>query len=211
MSAAPKHLQPVIDAQAAAGSLPPTEEQQALSTLGPLLRALVSSVTEGLILELDGGHGLLTAWLQDGLHYDIPLVIIDPDRARLARTESHLYPDLRLAYHAQSGGTFLADMSDKRFDLIVDHRLHDSPESFALLVDRLANGGMAVTRLTPALLQDMQASKTPALARLRWSNLSAGWLMMAVGPTIPARRGGRSGRMAARQDRGEPSLAAQGS
>lgn len=211
MIAAPKHLQPVIDAQTAANSLPSADEQQALQALGPLLRALVSSVTEGLVLELDGGHGMLTAWLQDGLHYDIPLVVIDPDSARLARTEANLYPDLRMAFHAQSGGAFLSDMEDKRFDLIVDHRHHDDQERFAVLVDRLANGGMAITRPSPALLASLSDSRAPNLARIRWSALPGGWHMAVLGPQIPARRGGRSGRMAARQNQGEPSLAAQGS
>lgn len=211
MSAAPKHLQPVIDAQAAAGALPSPDAQQSLRALGPLLRALVSSITEGLVLELEGGHGLATAWLQDGLHYDIPLVVIDPDAARLARTEASLYPDLRMAFHAQGGAAFLTDMADKRFDLIVDHRQHTAAESIALLVDRLANGGMAITRTTPDLLDELQASKAPNLARLRWSAVPGGWLMAVLGPVIPARRGGRSSRVAARQTQAEPTLASPAS
>lgn len=209
MSAAPKYLQRVIDAQFDAGSLPNGDEQQSLAALGPLLRALVSGITEGLVLELEGGHGLATAWLQDGLHYDIPLVVIDPDAARLARTESSLYPDLRVAFHAQSGGTFLADMEDKRFDLIVDHREHATNQSATLLLDRLANGGKAITRIQPDVLATLKSSQVPDLARLRWSSLPGGWQLAVAGPRIPARRGGRTGRVAARQRTGEAQLARQ--
>lgn len=201
MSHAPKHLQMVIDAQAAAASLPSAEDQANLEALGPLVRSLVSSVTQGLVLELEGGHGLLTAWLQDGLHYDIPLVVIDPNAPRLARCEAHLYPDLRMAFHAQSGQTFLEDMPDKQFALLVDHRQHTELASLALAVERLDVGGMLITRLSPALHDALDSPRDPALARLRWSSLPGGWQLAVLGPVIPSRRGGRANRIVGRVPR----------
>lgn len=201
MRTAPKHLQTVTDAQAAAASLPSPDQCADLAALGPLLRSLVASITQGLVLELEGGHGLLTAWLQDGLHYDIPLVVIDPDAPRLARCEANLYPDLRLAFHAQGGQTFLEDMSDKRFALIVDHREHRDLASLTLAVDRLEVGGMLVTRLSPELQGALQNQRQQDLARLRWSALPGGWQLAVMGPQIPSRRGGRASRILGREPR----------
>ncbi len=201
MSQAPKHLQMVLDAQAAATSLPSPEDQANLLALGPLVRSLVSSITQGLVLELEGGHGLLTAWLQDGLHYDIPLVVIDPHAPRLARCEAHLYPDLRLAFHVQHGQTFLEDMSDKQFALLVDHRLHTDLARLALAVGRLDVGGMLITRLSPDLQEALDGQRDPALTRLRWSPLPGGWQLAVLGPQIPSRRGGRANRIIGRVPR----------
>lgn len=166
---------------------PDDDRAQVYKTLGPTLSALVASKTEGLILELDADKGLASAWIQAGLHADIPFVLIGEDSDTLAITEAALPPDLRMAFHKANADTFVADMSDKRFAMVVDHRLHSDGETLTAIEAIMERGAFLVTRLGD------HVSLPEAFKR---ANLgTSDWSLLTLGPKPIKRRGGRKARV----------------
>ena len=90
--------------------------------LGGMIRLLASTSHEGVIL-LGGNSALwVLPWVLDALQPGTRVVtLVDPAHAsRITKLGRLVDSDLRLAIRVQDLPSFLADMGDQKFDLIVD-------------------------------------------------------------------------------------------
>jgi predicted O-methyltransferase YrrM len=85
---------------------------------GALLRVLVSSRSEGRILELGTGTGVSTAWIVEGMDAGSTLITVDNEAKYSDIAKRHLGHDRRVTFVVGDGGGFLNQRSASEFDLI---------------------------------------------------------------------------------------------
>ena len=158
------------------------------ASLKALVMPLVASRVSGLIMTMNIKDAAFITAVQKGLWPLSPFVILYEESQSLAGLEEALIPDLRLAFHAAQSDSFLEDMKDKEFSLLIDGEFLNQLERVILRLERLEDGGFALLLLNPVLLEKLDTCYR--FAELEQQEDGC-WCLLAKGQAVPQRRGGR--------------------
>jgi predicted O-methyltransferase YrrM len=129
--------------------------------IGSMARALAGSKTAGNFLCIGAGAGEVGGWVLDAMDHSSGLVALvqDADEAAVLRRE--LDRDLRASVHLQDAESFLVDVREHRFDLIVDLVADEHSRAVRLGLGLLQMGGVYLASHPGNLSRETLAKSAP--------------------------------------------------
>ena len=81
-------------------------------------------------------------WLQDGMAMNSRLILHNQSKQVTQLVQPHFSTDIRVATHVQDFVTFLTDIEEHRFDIVVADVNETDPEAITTLLERMADYGL---------------------------------------------------------------------